>query len=135
MAGSNPYLTSPKVSKPKSKYRIRFMPMDKVIEVDPEKIPYGETGLPGSILDIALKHGIEIDHACGGVAACATCHVHVKEGKDSCNPAEDFELDLLDNAPENNLASRLSCQTVANGDVDLVVEIPGWNRNLAREGA
>ena len=109
------------------------MPMDKVIEVDPEKLPFGETGLPGSLLDIALSHGIEIDHACGGVAACSTCHVRVKEGLASCNEAEDFELDLIDAAPGNSFDSRLSCQTCPNGSVDLVVEIPEWNRNLAKE--
>ena len=133
MAGQNPYLKYPQIEKPKKKFRVRFMPMDKVIEVDPEKLPFGETGLPGSLLDIALSHGIEIDHACGGVAACSTCHVRVKEGLASCNEAEDFELDLIDAAPGNSFDSRLSCQTCPNGSVDLVVEIPEWNRNLAKE--
>ncbi len=134
MGGENPYLKNQDIAKPKKKYRIRFMPMNKVIEVDPNKIPLGDTGLPGSILDIALANGIEIDHACGGVCACSTCHVHVKEGRESCNEPEDFEYDMLEAAPGNSIDSRLSCQCVANGDVDLVVEIPNWNRNLAREG-
>jgi len=110
------------------------MPMDKVVEVDPEKLPFGDTGLPGSILDIAMAHGVQIDHACGGVSACSTCHVIVKEGGASCNEAEDYELDMLDQAPGNTVSSRLSCQACPDGTVDLVVEIPGWNRNLAREG-
>ena len=29
--------------------------------------------------------------------------------------------------------SRLGCQCVPNGTCDVVVEIPGWNRNLVRE--
>ena len=134
MGGSNPYVKYPQIKKPAKKFRVRFMPMDKIVEVDPEKLPFGDTGLPGSILDIAMAHGVQIDHACGGVSACSTCHVIVKEGGASCNEAEDYELDMLDQAPGNTVNSRLSCQACPNGAVDLVVEIPGWNRNLAREG-
>jgi 2Fe-2S ferredoxin len=133
MGGSNPYIKYPQIKKPSKKFKVRFMPMNKVVEVDPDLLPFGETGLPGSVLDIAMAHGIEIDHACGGVSACSTCHVIVKEGGASCNEAEDYELDMLDNAPGNSVNSRLSCQACPNGSVDLVVEIPGWNRNLARE--
>lgn len=134
MGGTNPYIKPPNVTKPKRVFRVKFMPMNKVIEVDPQKLPFGETGLPGSLLDIALAHGVEIDHACGGVSACSTCHVVVKEGFSSCNEPEDFELDMLDNAPGLTPQSRLSCQACPNGEVDLIVEIPGWNRNLAKEG-
>jgi 2Fe-2S ferredoxin len=133
MGGSNPYVKYPQIKKPSKKFKVRFMPLNKVVEVDPDLLPFGETGLPGSLLDIAMAHGIEIDHACGGVSACSTCHVIVKEGGASCNEAEDYELDMLDNAPGNSVNSRLSCQACPNGSVDLVVEIPGWNRNLARE--
>ena len=134
MGGSNPYIKYPQIKKPSKRFKVRFMPMNKVVEVDPDLLPFGETGLPGSLLYIAMAHGIEIDHACGGVSACSTCHVIVKEGGASCNEAEDYELDMLDNAPGNSVNSRLSCQACPNGSVDLVVEIPGWNRNLAREG-
>lgn len=136
MGGSNPYVRYPQMQRPTKPFRVRFMPMDKVVEVRPEDLPYGETGLPGSILDIALKHGIAIDHACGGVVACSTCHVHVKKGGESLNPAEDFELDMVENAPGNSVDSRLSCQACPNGSIEeIIVEIPGWNRNLAREGS
>jgi len=134
MAGENPYIQIPQIEKPSRKFRIKFMPMNKIIEVDPQDIPFGETGLPGSILDIALKNGVEIDHACGGVSACSTCHVIVKEGFKTCNEAEDFEMDMLDRAPGLTVNSRLACQACPNGSVDLVVEIPEWNRNLVREG-
>ncbi|MBN8555893.1 MAG: 2Fe-2S iron-sulfur cluster binding domain-containing protein [Deltaproteobacteria bacterium] len=134
MGGSNPYLSGSEIKPPKKKYKIRFMPMNKVVEVDPAQLPFGDTGLSGSILDIAMHFGIPIDHACGGVCACSTCHVFVKEGKETCNEAEDFEYDMLDTAPGNTIESRLSCQCVANGEKDLVVEIPGWNKNLAKEG-
>jgi 2Fe-2S ferredoxin len=134
MGGSNPYIQYPQIKKPQRKFKVKFVPMNIEIEVDPDKLPFGDTGLPGSLLDIAMAHGIEIDHACGGVCACSTCHVIVRKGGSSCNEAEDFELDMVENAPGNTVESRLSCQAVPDGSCDLEVEIPGWNRNLAKEG-
>lgn len=134
MGGTNPYIQAPKTKKPTRPFRINFVDLGKTIEVDPNRIPYGETGLPGSILDIALNNGIEIDHACGGVAACSTCHVRVKKGLAGCSEALEAELDMLDLAPDVSPSSRLSCQCVPDGTVDLEVEIPDWNRNLVREG-
>jgi ferredoxin, 2Fe-2S len=104
------------------------------IHVDPEAIPFGRTGREGSLLDIALGSGLAIDHACGGICACATCHVHVKEGLESCPEATEDELDELDSARELTLESRLSCQCVPNGEMNLVVVVPAWNKNFAREG-
>jgi 2Fe-2S ferredoxin len=134
MAGVNPYIKPADAEPPKKKYKITFLPVGKTIEVDPAQIPYGRTGNPGSILDIALSHGIELDHACGGVCACSTCHVIVKEGLKSCNEATDDELDMVEQAPGITPESRLGCQTVPNGTMDVVVEIPSWNRNLVKEG-
>jgi len=134
MAGVNPYITPADAEPPKKKYRLTFLPMNKTIEVDPAKIPYDRTGLPGSILDIGLGSEIDIDHSCGGVCACATCHVIVKQGLESCNEATEDELDQLEEARGLTMESRLSCQCVPNGTCDVVVEIPGWNRNAVKEG-
>ncbi len=134
MGGTNPYISTPKIQRPARKFKITFTNNNQTIEVDPTKIPYGETGLPGSILDIALHNGVDIDHACGGVCACSTCHVHILKGGESCSEAEESELDMLDLAADLKPSSRLSCQCVPNGEADLVVEIPAWNRNLIREG-
>ena len=134
MAGKNPYIGQRDPAPPKKKYQITFEPAGRAIEVDPAQIPYGRTGEPGSILDSALFHGVEIDHACGGVAACSTCHVIVRKGLGSIAEPGDVEIDQLDNAPGNTVQSRLACQAVPDGTEDLVVEIPSWNRNLVREG-
>ena len=115
------------------KFKVTFLREGKTIEVDPEKIPYQDDGLPGSVLDIALGNGLPLDHACGGVCACSTCHVIVHEGMESCNEPTDAELDQLDEAPGLTPKSRLACQCVPDGSRDLVVEIPDWNRNFARE--
>jgi len=104
------------------------------IRIDAVSPPSCGTGLPGSILDIALSQGIEIDHACGGVCACSTCHVKIKSGLNSCSEGTEEEEDQLDKAPGLTSQSRLACQCVPNGQQDVVVEIPGWNRNRVREG-
>jgi len=141
MGGSNPYIKAVDIVLPKTKYKIRFEPEDPsagepvTVEVDPDKIPYGETGQPGSILSIALANGIDIEHSCGGVCACSTCHVFVKEGLETCNEATDDEEDQLEEARGLTMNSRLSCQAVPNGTKDVRVVIPAWNVNLVKEGS
>jgi 2Fe-2S ferredoxin len=134
MGGVNPYIAPAKVKQPTEKYRITFLPLNKTVEVDPSVGRYGHNGLPLSILDISEGGGVGIDHSCGGVCACSTCHVYVRQGLESCNEASDDELDQLDNARAVEYPdSRLSCQCVPDGTQDIVVEIPAWNRNLVRE--
>ncbi|KGQ37289.1 MULTISPECIES: ISC system 2Fe-2S type ferredoxin [Gallibacterium] len=89
-----------------------------------------ETG--ESILDAALRSGIEIEHACEKSCACTTCHVIVREGFDSLNESSDLEDDMLDKAWGLEVDSRLSCQAIV-GDEDLVVEIPRYTINHAKE--
>lgn len=86
-----------------------------------------------SICDTLLNNDIDIDHACDKVCACTTCHVIVREGYNSLNPAEDNEEDLLDKAWGLEPQSRLSCQAIV-GTEDLVVEIPKYSINMAKEG-
>ena len=114
--------------------KITFQPMNKVIEVDLDRMPYKDHGLPGSFLDIALNHGLHLEHACGGNCACTTCHVVVKQGKELLSAAQDDELDRLDMAADLQLDSRLGCQAVIEKPGEIVVEIPAWNRNYVSEG-
>ena len=85
-----------------------------------------------SILDTLLEHGIEIEHACEKSCACTTCHVVVREGFDSLDEAQEKEEDMLDKAWGLEPESRLSCQAVI-GSQDLVIEIPKYTINYARE--
>lgn len=88
---------------------------------------------PGkSICRVLLDHDIEIEHACELSCACTTCHVIVRSGMESLNPSEEDEDDLLDKAWGLTPQSRLSCQAIVD-DRDLVVEIPKYTINLARE--
>lgn len=86
-----------------------------------------------SVCDALLDNDIDIDHACDKVCACTTCHVIVREGYDSLNTAEEDEEDLLDKAWGLEPNSRLSCQSIVS-DTDLVVEIPKYSINMAKEG-
>jgi 2Fe-2S ferredoxin len=137
MGGVNPYIEKADVELPTKSYTVTFVKPDKtqqVVQVNPGNIPYGPTGLPGSILDIALGAGIDLEHVCGGVCACSTCHVVVKQGLETCNEGTDDEFDQLEEAPALTLQSRLGCQCVPNGTKDIVIEIPAVNKNLAKEG-
>lgn len=114
--------------------KVIFLPMNKVVEVDLDQMPYKEHGKPGSFLDIALNHGLHLEHACGGNCACTTCHVVIKQGKELVSEAQDDELDRLDMAADLQLDSRLGCQVVVERPGEIVVDIPAWNRNYVSEG-
>ncbi len=93
---------------------------------------------PGqSLLEVALEHDVHLDHACGGVCACSTCHVKVREGEALLSPAEEDEEDQLDEARDVSLHSRLACQAriLEGARGRIAVEIPDWNVNLVREGS
>ena len=134
MGGVNPYNKPSAVAPATRPFTVRLAGTPTKIEVKPEELPYGRDGLPGSLLDILLNGAhVEIDHACGGVNACSTCHIIVKEGLESCSPADEAEEDMLDTAPGLTPQSRLACQCVPDGSRDLVVAIPSWNRNAVKE--
>jgi len=86
-----------------------------------------------SICDSLLENHIEIEHACEKQAACTTCHVILRKGFDSLEPAEEKEEDMLDKAWGLEATSRLSCQAKV-ADEDLTIEIPRYTINYEREG-
>jgi ferredoxin, 2Fe-2S len=103
----------------------------------PEYAPAGtafEAPSKTTVCDALLENGVDIEHACGKVGACTTCHVVVTKGFDSLNPPEENEEDMLDMAWGLQPHSRLSCQAVIGTD-DLVVEIPKYSINQVKENA
>ena len=100
-----------------------ILPDETVREVD------APAGL--SVMEIALKNKIEqIEGACGGSMACATCHVYVHPAwRDKCLPdgaRSDEEEDMLDLAFDVRDQSRLGCQIVMDENLDgLIVALPG----------
>jgi 2Fe-2S ferredoxin len=135
---SEELVASPEVdlSKPPAEgvVRVTFLPEGRTVEFEFDTMPYEGHGRPMSFLDVAENFHIFLDHACGGVCACTTCHLHVKEGAAGISEAEDLELDRLETAAGIELNSRLGCQAVIEGPGAYVVEIPKWNRNYVQEG-
>jgi 2Fe-2S ferredoxin len=62
-----------------------------------------------SVLDVALKNYIDVEHACEKVCACTTCHVIIREGFDSLPESDELEDDMLDKAWGLEAESRLGC--------------------------
>jgi len=85
-----------------------------------------------SILDAALRSGVDIEHACEKSCACTTCHVIIREGFESLEPSDELEDDMLDKAWGLEADSRLGCQALVT-DTDLVVEIPRYTINMVSE--
>ncbi|MDE8347688.1 MAG: ferredoxin family 2Fe-2S iron-sulfur cluster binding protein [Acidocella sp.] len=84
-----------------------------------------------SVLEVAHKHGVDIEGACEGSLACSTCHVIVDPDWAGrlAKPTEDEE-DMLDLAFGLEKTSRLGCQIVMSEALDgLVVRLPASTRN------
>ncbi|WP_066260156.1 ISC system 2Fe-2S type ferredoxin [Hydrogenophaga flava] len=110
------------------------MPLVRILP-HPDLCPEGkdfDVRRGASLCESMLKAGVAIEHACDMVAACATCHVHVREGGASLAEPDDEENDQLDNAWGLDAQSRLAC-CVKLREADLVVELPKHTRNHARE--
>jgi 2Fe-2S ferredoxin len=114
--------------------RVTFEPEGRTVEFEFGTLPYDRHGLPMSFLDVAENFEVFLDHACGGVCACSTCHIKVRQGSEGISEAEDDELDRLDMAADQDLNSRLGCQAVIVKPGNYIVEIPAWNRNYVQEG-
>ncbi len=94
-----------------------------------EKMVDAPLGL--SLMEVAVKNNIDqIEGACGGSLACATCHLYVKpDWWDICLPdgeKSDDEEDMLDLGFDIRKTSRLCCQIMVTEELDgLVVAVPG----------
>lgn len=82
-----------------------------------------------SVLDVCLDNGIELQHNCGGVCGCSTCHVYLNRGEDNVQEISDKEEDFIDRAINPKISSRLGCQCILI-DGDLEVTIPDQSQFL-----
>ncbi|WP_085905346.1 ferredoxin family 2Fe-2S iron-sulfur cluster binding protein [Kiloniella majae] len=79
-----------------------------------------------SVLEIAQRNDIDIEGACEGSLACATCHVVIDPswyGK--LEDVSEDEEDMLDLAFNLTETSRLGCQLIISEELDgLKVKLP-----------
>ena len=91
---------------------IHFLPLDKRCEFTREE----------SVLEVALKNGIEIPHSCGAMGSCTTCRVLVESSPIALPERNELEQDIADMRGFTD-QERLSCQLPP---VDgLVLRVPG----------
>jgi ferredoxin, 2Fe-2S len=85
-----------------------------------------------SVLEIAHKHGIDLEGACEGSLACSTCHVVVDtEWIELLKEPTEDEEDMLDLAFGLTQTSRLGCQIIMSEELDgLTVALPAGVRNM-----
>lgn len=97
------------------------MPDYSITVIDRDNTPHEvEATVDWTIMELIRDAGLEIEAACGGSLACATCHVLVDEQwVDQLAPMSDEEYDMLDLALDyDEKRSRLSCQIPFTPDLD-----------------
>jgi 2Fe-2S ferredoxin len=91
------------------------------VKFEPEGIEI-EVPVGTSLLEASQKAGAQVGSACGGVCACSTCHVYVKQGLADLAEASDREEDIMDKAFDVKSNSRLGCQSKILRDTTIVIE-------------
>jgi len=72
-----------------------------------------------TLMEIIRDAGMDIEAACGGCCACATCHLYVdKNWFSKLSAMEDDEESMLDQAFNVQDNSRLGCQVEFNDELD-----------------
>ena len=79
-----------------------------------------------NLMRAAKDNDIDLEGACGGSLACATCHlIFEKPSFDTLPKITDEEEDMLDLAFALTATSRLGCQIKATEEMDgMVVKLP-----------
>lgn len=87
-----------------------------------------------SILEITEEFDIHLNHNCGGVCACSTCHVYVEKGEEFLEEISDKEEDFIDRAINPRLESRLGCQCIfLDEEAEVTVTIPDQRRIIGHD--
>ena len=90
----------------------------KVIDRDGNKHEL-EGDSNSTLMEILRDAGLDIEAACGGCCACATCHVYINDQwLEKISPKDDDEESMLDQAFDVRNSSRLSCQINLSEDLD-----------------
>ena len=101
----------------------------KIRVIDRDGNKHELEGDPNStLMEILRDADLDIEAACGGCCACATCHVYINDQwLEKISPKDDDEESMLDQAFEVRNTSRLSCQ------ISLSDELDGIELEIAKE--
>jgi len=100
--------------------------------IPPKTVENVEAGY--SILEVAEDNGVHLNHNCGGVCACSTCHVYIEKGEEFLEEISEKEEDFIDRAINPRLESRLGCQCIIlEEDAVVEVQIPDQSRIIGHE--
>ena len=104
----------------------------KVIFESDEGTSVVEAQIGLSILEVAHENNIDLEGACEGSLACATCHVILEENiYNKLGEPEEAEQDMLDLAFGLTHTSRLGCQIILTKDLDgIKIKLPSATRNI-----
>lgn len=110
--------------------RIKFTFEDKDIKTKIiDNVDAGYT-----IQEVTEDHDIHLNHNCGCVCACSTCHVYIEKGEEFLEEISDKEEDFIDRAINPRIESRLGCQCIIlDDDADLEVTIPDQKLIIGHE--
>lgn len=103
--------------------------MPKVTYITPSGEEHVVADAQGTLMEAAVAEGVEgIGGDCGGVANCATCHVHIDPAwAERVGSAEDAETDILELEDTTTEHSRLGCQVELTPEMDgLIVRVVGY---------
>jgi ferredoxin, 2Fe-2S len=82
-----------------------------------------EAAVGTTLLEAATIIGAPLGTHCGGVGACASCHVRIERGEEHLSKPSDIEEDGLDRVFDVRPSSRLGCQARIESAGDIVVRI------------
>jgi len=107
--------------------------MLKMTFIDPDGTRHEVEAPEGlTVLEVAHRHGFDLEGACEGSMACSTCHVYADAAWfDKLPTVTEEEEDMLDLAFDVRETSRLGCQITMTKELDgLVVTLPAQHYNL-----
>lgn len=82
-----------------------------------------------TLLEAATIAGAPLGTHCGGVGACASCHVRIETGAAHLSPAEELEEDGLDRVFDVRPSSRLGCQARVETAGEIQIRITDESRD------
>ena len=87
-----------------------------------------------TLQEITEDHDVHLNHNCGCVCACSTCHVYIDKGEAAFPEISDREEDFIDRAINPKVESRLACQCIIEDDAaDIEVTIPDQSQIIGHE--